>query len=56
MTDRLKLAEAYYAVASDLRRNAEWMLMTAVNLEKSADGMCEENIAEKVSSETTEKT
>lgn len=44
MNELLKLAESYYAVASDLRHRAESTLATAVSLEKMADAICEENM------------
>jgi hypothetical protein len=46
VNDALKLAEAYYAVAADLRSSAQWMLQTATQLEIVADGMCEQSMRE----------
>lgn len=47
MDERLKLAEAYYMVASDLQRQAECILNMAKNLDRMADRMCEDNIRER---------
>lgn len=44
MDEHLKLAEAYYAVANDLRCNAHVMNNMADQLFDAADRMCEKNI------------
>lgn len=47
MDERLKLAEAYYAVARDMQAQGERCLSYAKELGAIADRICEQNIAEK---------
>ena len=57
MDERLKLAEAYYQVAADLRDNGRRMIDTADLLSSTADRMCEANMREKQpDSASTEQT
>lgn len=51
MTELLKLAEAYYTVAADLRRQANQILATAALLDTSASRMCEENMRREAKAE-----
>lgn len=53
MSDRLKLAESYYAVAADLQEQGERMLNTAEILNIVADRLCEENMREKADTDIT---
>jgi len=46
-TEKLTLAEAYYTVAADLERQADWYAETASNLNRLADALCEASMREK---------
>jgi hypothetical protein len=46
MNDRLRLAEAYYAVANDLRIQGERMLEMAEVLDRNGSMLCEQNMRE----------
>lgn len=47
MSDLLKLAEHYYAVAADLERNAREQLAIAERLNRYADTLCEQNATQR---------
>jgi hypothetical protein len=44
MSDLLKKAEQFYAVAAELKRDAEFSLRCADMLERHADSLCELNM------------
>lgn len=46
MSELLKIADAHYLVAANLRGNAQRFIEMAETLEKMADGMCETNMKE----------
>ena len=46
MSERLKLAESYYAVSRDMARQGKWYIEVAEQLSQLADSLCEQNMQE----------
>lgn len=55
MDNRLKMAEAYYAVANDMKFQGERMLEIANVLGTMADSLCEANMREKKPDSASDK-